>query len=321
MVTILQPVDVSDRCFLYEALLWVGFNRFPLLSYTENGVDFRFDNKKDDQTYEGEIPWENMYITTEECASVGLPPNPEYEALINDEYQPSVETIEKILSYDIEESEKKKLRIQLEEAKIQEEKIAIWEEQFNAYTEVPISKIFLALREGRLKAFGRRLPHLSVEKSIKQLDKKSSWNWSDLEYEEIPEKFWRIDQIHWSSSAAESEDKHYIHIYVHTEELFSIFPIPAAEQTKNVLLIQGQYVLSHDAPKTVLTKNRGRPSWDWDSFYLEVSERIKNETYPEKLEAFVLEMQGWCLTQWGFEPGRSTVLQKLSPFHKKFSRK
>jgi hypothetical protein len=41
MPTFLQPVLVPDRCYLFEALLWVAFQRLPVFSSDHEGVDIR----------------------------------------------------------------------------------------------------------------------------------------------------------------------------------------------------------------------------------------------------------------------------------------
>ena len=63
---------------------------------------------------------------------------------------------------------------------------------------------------------------------------------------------------------------------------------------------------------------RGRPSLDWNSFYLELTDRIKSDDLPDKQESFIAEMQDWCIKNWNQQVGRSTLLQKISPFYKKY---
>jgi hypothetical protein len=41
MPTFLQPVDLPKRCFLFEVLLWVAFQRLPVASYTQDGKEIR----------------------------------------------------------------------------------------------------------------------------------------------------------------------------------------------------------------------------------------------------------------------------------------
>jgi hypothetical protein len=41
MPIFLQPVEVPERCYLGEALLWVAFQRLPTASYTVDGKEIR----------------------------------------------------------------------------------------------------------------------------------------------------------------------------------------------------------------------------------------------------------------------------------------
>jgi len=41
MPTFLQPVELPERCFLSEVLLWVAFQRLPVALYTYDGKEVR----------------------------------------------------------------------------------------------------------------------------------------------------------------------------------------------------------------------------------------------------------------------------------------
>ena len=87
-------------------------------------------------------------------------------------------------------------------------------------------------------------------------------------------------------------------------------------------MIAGQYILDEsNEEKIKKLKKRGRPSMNWGSFYLELAGRVKNGDLPKKQEAFIFEMQGWCLKNWGREVGRSTLLEKIRPFYQEYVRK
>ncbi|MGQ0527580.1 MAG: hypothetical protein ACT4OY_06075 [Alphaproteobacteria bacterium] len=189
---------------------------------------------------------------------------------------------------------------------------ADWDRQYEERIEVIESKLFVALKDGTLKAFGRPV-------SVKREDY-DVWDMAD-EHEEIPASFWRLNTIDWLQSASKNEKGHYCHIYVNTEQLFALFPPPMQEEAKAVSLIAGQYILGESqAPKSLKMGQRGRPALDWDSFNLELTDRLMRGNMPKKQEAFINEMQNWCRENWGFEPGRSTILQKISPYYKKYVR-
>lgn len=309
---ILSPYWIAKECFLKEALLWAGFYRYPKSEIIPDQVDFRFHKDSQDD-YEPHIPDDWGYVDSGEAVRVGLPPNPAWEALFDDEdtYMLSdPETIERFLQMDIDETEKKKLRKDLVKSKKQAALQTEWDQKYAEYIELVEAKLFIILKEGKLKASGKR---------IWQED--GFDNWKD-EHEEIPTSFWRRDAIDWMASASKTGGGHYCHICVETSQLFKLFPEPEAQEARSVSLIAGQYLLDEEeVTKNLKMNRRGRPALDWDSFYLEVTDRVKRDDLPTKQEAFVAEMQKWCLENWKHEPGRSTILQKISPFYKKYVRK
>jgi hypothetical protein len=321
MKLVLTPYWIAEECFLQEAIIWAGFYRYPKSEIIPDRVDIRFDQDAQEE-FEPHTPDWHGYIESDEAVRVGLPPNPEWESLFNDEdtYLSDPATIERLLELDLEEAEKEKLRQELVKSKKRAEIQAGWNKKYEAYMELIESKFFVALREGKIKAVGRKLPHHDLETATGILDgKEKRWSWFDMEHEDIPANFWRLDRIEWNQSSAENGESHYFHIYVKTDELMDAFPAPDGEDARSVSLVAGQYILDDSqAIKIKKTSKRGRPSLDWDTFFLELAGRIKNDDLPEKQEAFIAEMQDWCLEHWGQKVGRSTLLQKISPFYQRY---
>jgi len=69
MPTFLQPVDVPERRFLHEALLWLAFQRLPIALYNDDDQEIRSATEYDG--YELESP--GGPLTDEECNLVGMP--------------------------------------------------------------------------------------------------------------------------------------------------------------------------------------------------------------------------------------------------------
>ena len=326
MKLVLTPYWIAEECFLQEALIWAGFYRYPKSEIVPDMAEkeMRFDPDMQEE-YEPNVPdW--GYIESEEAVRVGLPPNPAWEALFDGEetYMLSEpDTIKKLLELNLEEVEKEKLRKELIKSEAQAKIQAEWDKKYEAYIELVESKFFVALREGKIKAFGRKLPHYDLDTAIGILDGgERPWTWFDMEHEDIPADFWRLDGIDWNQSNAQNGKSHYCHIYVNTDELMDVFPAPDGEEAQSVKVIAGQYILDNrQAEKIKKASKRGRPSLKWDSFYLELAGRIKNDELPEKQEAFIAEMQDWCLEHWGQKVGRSTLLQKISPFYQRYVKK
>ncbi|MGQ0527581.1 MAG: hypothetical protein ACT4OY_06080 [Alphaproteobacteria bacterium] len=119
MKLILTPYWIAESCFLKEALLWGGFYRYPKSEIVPDRVDFRFDSDRQGE-YEPMIIDDYGYVESEEAVRVGLPPNPEWEAMFDDEQTYMLSdpgTIQQFLKMDIDEAEKKKLRKELARSK------------------------------------------------------------------------------------------------------------------------------------------------------------------------------------------------------------
>ena len=80
MPVFLQAVDVPERCFLGEVLLWVAFQRLPTSLYDDDGQDVR-----DTTEASGLIPEIPEWVITEdETKRADIPPDPEYLALMGE---------------------------------------------------------------------------------------------------------------------------------------------------------------------------------------------------------------------------------------------
>ena len=82
--TVLIPNSTPERCYLREALLWVAVNRFPLAYVLENTDDIRVHDK---YVEEGNPSIDEDLLSADECASMGLPVNPEWEAAVAFEHR------------------------------------------------------------------------------------------------------------------------------------------------------------------------------------------------------------------------------------------
>lgn len=306
MKLVLKPYWIAEECFLREALLWVALYRFPTSEIMPDTIDVRFDPESQEE-YAASFPDDYYgYISSEECIRVGLPTNPEWDSMNEEALEQ--EHLENMISWSKDEEEKKKLAAQIPAAQERQKKQQEWQEKYDDYMEFIESKIFVALREGKLEATGRLIPDGDEESS-----------YTDFGHTKIPADYWKLDKIDWQQSASDSSKGHYCHICVNTEQLISLFPAPPAEEPKSVHLIAGQYLLDNDeAERIVAQSKRGRPSKNWDAFYVAVMERLMANGLPDKQEAFISEMQDWCVKHWGASPGRSTILEKISPIYKKF---
>jgi len=316
---ILEPQLIAEKCFLIEALLWAGVYRFPIASEGPNGVDVRVEKEFQE---DGDLSYPNAddIISDAECKRVDLPVNPEWNYLfielkMGEDYIAEPDFYEKMLTYDFPEAKKEDLRKKLEFSRKKYALQSEWDKIYNDYIELKKAKIFVGLREGALKAYGRPIPEYDDEEGYLAVD---------YAHIPIPNDFWtKIDEINWDLCSCENANGHFEHILMDTSDLFNLFPIPEPDDSKSVQIIAGQFMVdSNDkitkTPKKI--RNRGRKPYDWDSFHLELTRRLQYAQLPSKQEACVHSMREWCRENWGIDVGRSTVLQKVQPFYDEFIR-
>jgi hypothetical protein len=319
-IVVLIPSEISDICNISEALLWVAFNRFPLPFGTENKLEARVDPEYIDGL-EPYLPGMDL-ITDDECRQVGLPPNPEYEDFEADTYRTSVEDLQRFLKFEgLTDQQRQQYRNELEDSIAFGRRQAAWQAAYDAFIDVHEAKLFVALRENRVKALGRKLPRRTFAGSLKRLEATNWAEWDDTNWEPIPADFWISRKINWTGCWAEGNGNTYGLIIVETESLLNCFPPPPAERFGGVVKVANDLVLVPDGePQRKTHQTRGRPSFDWDAFHVEVARRIKDGSLPQKQEAFILELQLWCKGNWNRDVGRSTILQKLRPYYDVFVR-
>jgi hypothetical protein len=320
-ITILVPHHIAERCYLKEALLWASVRRFPLLADSENGCDAR----EDGEYIEGmdpHLPFDEP-VNEEECTLVGLPPNPKYEELVSGDCHLPPETLRQILKRTpVLEEERTKWQAELVKSIAFHKRQAQWNAQFEMLVDECKARIFLALREGRITAAGRRLPKATRAASLRHLESKNWDYWDEAPWVAIPHDFWIFKGIDWDESSAEGLKLAYCLILVDTEELLESFPPPAAVPYGGVARVANDLILaSPNNTASVMHRTRGRPALDWESFHVEVARRVGAGGLPRKQEALIAEMQAWCKLKWQREVGRSTLLQKLKPYYDTLVRK
>ncbi len=313
MKKIFEETEIAEYCFLFEALKWTGFTQYPKKMYGEKAIDVRLDDSWQ-ENYEAELPsYESKFISSDEAERVGLPKNPDWEELISDEdiftHPNDSDFLRKMLKYEHSDKEKSELEKKLKSAEEHQKKQAAWEKLYDSYIELYKSKLFVALREGKIFAMGRVIPEDESD---------DNWSyWTDNKHEPISKEVWSLSNIDWDNSTLKDKSHHYCHILVKVDDLLQCFPEPEPDEIKQVSVIAGQHVIDEAAPANAkIRAKRGRKSLAWQEFYVEVAARLKAANIPDKQEAFVAEMQEWCMKAWGKEVGRSTILEKVSPFFK-----
>jgi hypothetical protein len=286
---------------------------------TSNDEDLREDTDFIDGLIPDHLADEDP-LSDEECAKADLPPNPEHRRLESGDFLNKPDFYIRLLERVEYEDIRKRYAQQLIEAETFVAQKKEWDAEFEAFIDLHKTRLFLELREGRIHALGQELPQPSFIGSLVELEESGWEGWHNIEWQTIPPDFWISTKINWAESWAEGKTTAYCLILMDFKELFNHFP-PRTEISDGVVKIGNAF--AQDTNKTTVptrTMQRGRPSYDWDAFHLEVAKRLLQGNVPAKKEAFVADMQDWCKDNWHREIGRSTVSQKLKPYYDQFIR-
>jgi hypothetical protein len=102
-------------------------------------------------------------------------------------------------------------------------------------------------------------------------------------------------------------------------KLLSVFP--GEKQVIAVKRIGDTLVVNEIQPqKNPSRVTRGRPSYPWEQFHLEVSALLQRNELPAKKEAAIQHFQSWFERELGIRPSRAAIGEKLTPYYERFLR-
>jgi hypothetical protein len=315
MPTFLQPVDVPKRCFLFEILLWVAFQRLPTALYTYDGKEIR-------ETHEVggyEIDVTDSSLSDDETRRAGIPEDPTWAAMLSDRSTLDVEFYDQWLAQnDLGDDLRKKWEAEREEARAYAKACEEWKTHYNLAIEYPASRIFIALRDGSLRAKGRLLPAIEHDAALSILQAADQMIF-DIVPTDIPPSFWTLQGINFEASAARNAAQHYCHISFLTEDALSVFP-GNREAVEGIERVGDSYVLTEKRGAARASTRRGRPPYPWDAFHIEVAGLLRRNELPEKKEAGIEHLRSWFEREHGIRASRSVIGDKLKPYYDKFMR-
>lgn len=309
----LKAVDIAERCFLKEVLLWRAFRRLPVFIPGERGdARFSYDNDEYDPFFD------DYPISPGECDFAGLPISPEHEYLASDEYFSSVSFYDSILSRDeLFSDERRKLVAERERAVEHEKDVAAWKNEDEDFIDYFKALVYMGLREGVIETTGIRVAGDSRDQADEWISR-NKISLGDAEHELIPRTFWKQSGIDWECSAAIGKDGHYCWISVDTEQMFEIYPPPLTEPIGSLIPIGDQFIATASHSPLAPATNRGRPSLPWEKFHVEVARLVLDGELPAKKEAAIEYFIQWFGRSLGREVGRSSIASKLKPYYDRF---
>jgi len=291
MLTVLVPIPTSDYCFLSEAVLYAALGRLPLDFHAVDGWD-----EREDPDYQERIAFDwkgSIYepggtlVSQKTYEELGIGPHPAYDPNADPEWP---------------------------------ERIGEWSAKLDHLLDNYRLRILNLLHDGQLGARGRKLPDtVSVDDAAK--------GFHDTPWDTIPSNYWATARLDWGLHCAQGRGATYRSIKIVTSDLFREFPLPAPQQASEVVQVGDNFILLDDTTIRARRHERSAPSGllgrppliNWTEFHVEVAARLR-DGLPSKQESFISEMQEWCKKRWGREVGRSTVLEKISPYYDRFVR-
>lgn len=316
MAVFLEQVQLPDRCFLHEILCWVAFQRLPTAIYTMDGDEWRESSEVGGE-YRVDI---GDYINEAEGARAGIPQDPRYDA-----YLKSSPTISTVATYDklleiieLDRAERAKFKLERKVAEKFEAECESWDVLYRRAIEYPASKIFVALRGGELRTTGRLLPSLVADEADKILAAEDR-SFLDISPTDIPADFWTLGGIDFHSSAAQNDTAHYCHVTARLADVLDLFP---GERTpvSGLERVGDSFVLNESGFATAVKSQRGRPSYPWDKFNLEVTALVRANALPLKKEAAIQHFQSWFAREFKAQVSRASIGEKLKPYYDRFMR-
>lgn len=325
MKQVLIPYQISEECTLLEALYYMAFSVYPLSNITTNGKDIRRDSEYNEaiKIDPDPLPSDQLpvfILDNKKCEIFNLPTNPhiEYFKKFNDVidrdldpfergFKEIINSMEKINKEEFEKLKAEQLEA-MQTAKFYIEKVNKWDSAIEEALEAPKLKLLLALKEGKIKAFGRRLLGKELEEGILEFP----------DFMEIDLKFWQYKSINWNDSIINSQEVHYIHILLNLEDLFKAFPEPEPEIV-SIKSINGTLLLDvNKSDNEDFKKNyvpRGRPSNNCIELHVEIAKYIKKYGILPKQMALISHLNDWYQKEFGKRISETAIKTYLKPYY------
>ncbi|MBR3676077.1 MAG: hypothetical protein IKN71_02970 [Alphaproteobacteria bacterium] len=333
---ILRPVPELSGCFLLDALYWVAFHKYP-----ETNFDLNIENLQE-LLDDGDIcdplraDYSFTFFNNDICARYGLPKNPaSFDENPNREVYLLEELYEKIYGSETECSEK--IRQERKAAKEYNKKLKVFENALEKYLDPFQAKLYLALREGRIKAKGMTLNRAYTYndstkelfeaecqedaqfaekyKNIKEGDEfwGTDEKWSRWKPADISSDSWMLMNIDWESCQLSYGEQIYAYVQLNMEDLFREFP--TSEDTPKAVKPFGDVFVIDDDSIVVAEKRGRKPKMDYDDLYKWYCGNF-DEFKNMKQEAVIAAAQ-----QKFPQISRTTIMNKISPIINEYRQK
>ena len=326
MLTVLKPYPVPDYFSLHEALIWVAFGIYPVdqdIYGTRSLVASMFDNPRNEE------PISPYYLE---------------DAALNN--RPEIREMVAQLPASLYEDSDYGLNSPLENEamadawlKKRQFDLGAYEAVVDSYYSTWQANLFLSLKTGKLKAYGR-LKGVLFE-GVTPNDWKVAQLWNETQLDDpshedladiaigninpklqlITKNFWAQEGIKWAENSAQSSLGWYDCIFIAANDLYSQYP-PPESNTLEVETRGNAFVIDEDnlhKLSKLKNKNKGRPtSANWQHVYAEATLWISKNGFPENQKQLVQHI----ISIWeknGVKLADSTVYTHLQPLFEKLN--
>lgn len=315
--SLFRPANTSTDCYLLEALYWRAFGRLPE-EYWADEDPWRFSPEIRD-TNEAPVPG-GPELTEDECRYAGIPIDPRTVALLDDTetLEPNYykDLLNKAQSSNPRDLEKEKhLKKAVEDSTNFHEAFARWVPLFDEYIDQFKIEICGDLRRGLLTAHATELPAPTNKKSLSiMLDQNQMLE--DLDVVKIPQECWISSHIDWGASSIYGRERSFIWIHLAVDKILERYPPGVLVDTAKAFPIGSSVAIVDTPTREIAAANtrRGRPSYPWGKFHVEVAKLYKDGDMPEKKEAAIAVLQDRFLPHAGKRVSRAAIGQKLKPY-------
>lgn len=287
---VLRPSPEPQKCFLIEALYWAAFQKYPT-------SDLDIDDENLPQLLEYVDDWDRIriddyymtFFSPEICQKYNFPKNPEYFDIGEEpgSYLDDEDYERMINSGTLTADKIKELKKERVEAKIYHKKLQDFEDALSEYLDIYCAKLYVALREGRIKAkalsgtmqciYSSETKSLfekeyegtedfeEIKQNIKDGDIFYAYNdkWNESNPEEIPAECWYQDCIDWYNCTLDYKENKYVYIQLDMKDLIKEFPPETAENQKNVMVFGDSFILE-DENISIPSKRGRKPKMDYN---------------------------------------------------------
>lgn len=328
-----QEIDLAPNWTLYDLIWWISFSRPAFYEWRESPEDIR------DGT---DILYDGMYslgrdiigvMIEEESAMSGLGRDPYYvaedlEKEWGDDY-PHAHYFagEWIYSFGTKALTDESYHADVWSRVDDQLKTKIidyhnyrlaWENALEDYLDVAKSRVFVALREGKISAKGYPVKYTEDREELYDNITENLYVEDDYQSARvpIPSKFWSSRKIDWNASSLSTEQTYFAAVTVKAEDVFKSFPINL--QAKETMIKVGVHkvaLIEANSDNHFRSKG-GRPPKNWEEIAIHISEVISLQGgLPAKQDAFASEIADWYAKKFGQTIGLSTIKTPLKPYY------